>query len=156
MLPFRLIQVVEDWKVHTQSLSMRKRFLVLEGPSGVAKTAYAKSLWGSAGTLELNMAGSDDFCLRQFNPAIHKAIVWDEARPSVVSSQRKLFQCGPSWVDLGQSPTGAHVYRVWLNDAAMIVCSNKWTELVNGMKHSDAEWIRANQVHVTILSSLVA
>ena len=156
MLPFRLIQVVEDWKVHTESLSMRKRFLVLEGPSGVAKTAYAKSLWGSAGTLELNMAGSDDFCLRQFNPAIHKAIVWDEARPSVVSSQRKLFQCGPSWVDLGQSPTGAHVYRVWLNDAAMIVCSNKWTELVNGMKHSDAEWIRANQVHVTVLSSLVA
>ena len=156
MLPFRLIQVVEDWKVHTQSLSMRKRFLVLEGPSGVAKTAYAMSLWGSAGTLELNMAGSDDFCLRKFNPAIHKAIVWDEARPSLVSSQRKLFQCGPSWVDLGQSPTGAHVYRVWLNDAAMVVCSNKWTELLNDMKHGDAEWIRANQVHVTILSSLVA
>jgi hypothetical protein len=156
MLPFRLIQIVEDWKVHIESLRMRKCFLVLEGPSGVAKTAYANSLWGSASTLELNMAGSDDFCLRQFNPAIHKAIVWDEARPNVVSSQRKLFQCGPSWVDLGQSPTGAHVYRVWLNDSAMIVCSNKWTELVNGMKHSDAEWIRANQVHVMVLSSLVA
>jgi hypothetical protein len=156
LLPFRVVQIVEDWKVRSACLSMRKRFLVLEGPSGVAKTAYATSLWGSAATLELNMAGSDDFCLRKFNPAIHRAIVWDEARPSVVSSQRKLFQCGPSWVDLGQSPTGAHVYRVWLNDSAMIVCSNKWTELVNDMKHSDAEWIRANQVLVTVSTSLVA
>ena len=43
-----------------------------------------------------------------------------------------------------------------MNDAVMIVCSNKWTELVNDMKHSDAEWIRANQVHVTVLSSLIA
>ncbi len=94
MLPFRLIQIVEDWKVHIESLSLRKRFLVLEGPSGVAKTAYATSLWGSAATMELNMAGSDEFCLRTFDPVIHKAIVWDEARPSVVSSQRKLFQCG--------------------------------------------------------------
>jgi hypothetical protein len=156
LLPFRVVQIVEDWKVRSACLAMRKRFLVLEGPSGVAKTAYATSLWGSAATLELNMAGSDDFCLRKFNPAIHRAIVWDEARPSVVSSQRKLFQCGPSWVDLGQSPTGAHVYRVWLNDSAMIVCSNKWTELVNDMKHSDAEWIRANQVLVTVSTSLVA
>jgi hypothetical protein len=156
MLPFREVQMVEDWKVHISCINMRKKILVLEGPSGVAKTAYANSLWGSTATLELNMAGSDDFCLRQFDPAIHKAIVWDEARPTVVSSQRKLFQCGPSWVDLGQSPTGAHVYRVWLNDSAMIVCSNKWTELMNDMKHSDAEWIRANQVLVKISTSLVA
>jgi hypothetical protein len=156
MMPFRVMPIVENWKQKFTSLVMRKKFLVLEGPSGVAKTAYAMSLWGRNCTLELNMAGTDDFCLRQFNPAQHKAIVWDEARPSLVSSQRKLFQCGPSWVDLGQSPTGAHVYRVWLNDAVMIVCSNHWTDGLDNMKHSDAEWIRANQVHVVVKTTLVA
>jgi hypothetical protein len=156
MMPFRVMPTVENWKQKFTSLVMRKKFLVLEGPSGVAKTAYAMSLWGKHCTLELNMAGTDHFCLRNFNPAQHKAIVWDEARPSLVSSQRKLFQCGPSWVDLGQSPTGAHVYRVWLNDAVMIVCSNHWTDGLDNMKHSDAEWIRANQVHVVVTTSLVA
>jgi hypothetical protein len=156
LMPFRVMPIVEEWKRQSTVLAMRKKFLVLEGPSGVAKTAYAMSLWGSNFTLELNMAATDDFCLRAFNPSIHKAIVWDEARPSVVSSQRKLFQCGPAWVDLGQSPTGAHVYRVWLNDAVMIVCSNHWTEGLNNLKHSDAEWIRANQVHVLVSTTLVA
>ena len=48
LLPFRVVQIVEDWKVQSACLIMRKRFLVLEGPSGVAKTAYAHSLWGCA------------------------------------------------------------------------------------------------------------
>jgi hypothetical protein len=43
-----------------------------------------------------------------------------------------------------------------LNDAVMIVCSNRWTEGLNSLKHSDAEWIRANQVHVVVNTTLVA
>ena len=156
MKPFRQLPEVDAWLQESKAVSMRKKFLVLEGPSKVAKTAFAKSLFGAEATFELNMACGDSFDLRPFNPLVHKLILWDEASPLLVSKQRKLFQCPASEVDLGQSATGLYVYRVWVAEAVMVICTNKWSSVLDSMPSLDAQWIRDNQVHVLVDRSLVA
>ena len=156
LLAFRVVPEIEEWKqVHT-GLCMRKKFLVLEGPSGVGKTEYVKRLFGVDCTYEINMAASDDFCLRNFVPLKHRLLLWDEARPQTVLQQRKLFQCPAAWIDLGASPTGAFVYRVWVNDAVMVINSNKWSLELSKCYPEDIAWIQANQCLVSVQASLVS
>ena len=153
---FRPVAQVEEWKAAHGGVCMRKKFLVLQGPSGLGKTEFARRLLGDAAmTFEINMAGSNDFCLRNFVPLQHRLILWDEARPQLVLQQRKLFQCPAAWIDLGASPTGALVYRVWVNDCLMVICSNNWSWLVDQCQAADAAWICANQVLVQVTTSLV-
>ena len=121
------------------------------------KTEYAKRILGDpSSTFEINMAGGDCFDLRSFVPLQHRIILWDEASPSLVSNERRLFQCPPTWVALGGSATGMFSYKVWVNDALMCINSNKWTEELQRLPHGDAQWIMANQVLVQVTSSLVA
>jgi len=149
---FRRLPVVEDWlREASRPALRRKRFLVLQGDSGVGKSCYARSLLGASRTLELNCAGCRWPDLRGFRPELHRAVLFDEASPEMVCAQRKLFQCPPVLIDLGHSPTGQSGYRVWLNDAVLIVCSNGWREALAALpEESDRQWIEANQVFVMI------
>ena len=88
------------------------RFLVLDGPSGVGKTEYARSLCGTEPSLERKAAGNDHAHLRDSDPLLHKIILWDEASVHMVIAQRKFFQCPACWVGLGWSPRARNVYRV--------------------------------------------
>jgi hypothetical protein len=155
LLPFKVLPEVVKWKTEAEQPSYRKKTLVLEGPSGTNKTQYALSLYGVEYTMELNMADTDNFCLRGFRPMHHKAILWDEASPHLISKQRKLFQCPPTLVTLGQSSTGMLVYSVWVNDCVMIVCSNKWTSILEKMDPQDRDWVKANTTHIKVPESLI-
>ena len=53
-------------------------------------------------------------------------------------------------MQLGASPTGAHVYKVWLNDCVMIVGSNTLSEQLPQTPKADADSIVANQVVVKV------
>ena len=73
----------------------------------------------------------------------------------LVAENRKLFQCPAAMLTLGVSPTGRDAYRVWVNDAVMVIGSNRWSEELSAFKNlSDAEWIRDNITHVIITSKL--
>jgi hypothetical protein len=153
--PFRQLPVVQKWLQDVQQVSFRKKFLVLEGPSGLGKTEYAKRLFGQPSVcFEVNMAKNDEFELKTFKPKQHKMIFWDEASPSLVCNQRKLFQCPACWVQLGGSSTGCYSYKVWVNDACMVVSSNRWSEQVQRLPHLDAMWLLANQVLVPVTESM--
>ena len=154
MRPFPEIPKVVAWQRKFSGACTRKKFLVLEGASGLGKTEYARSLFGVERTLELNCAGSLSFCLREHEPLRHRCILWDEAQVQLVLQERKLFQCPACWVQLGASPTGSHVYKVWLNDTVMIVGSNSWTEQLERTPKQDADWIIANQVLVQVKEPL--
>jgi hypothetical protein len=154
---FVRIPAVDEWVAKYSGDCFRKKFLVLEGPSGLGKTEFAKRILGNANdTFEINCAGGDHFDLRGFVPLRHRLILWDEASPSLVSKERRLFQCPPAWISLGNSATGCHSYKVWCNDCLMVVNSNKWTSELSLLPHGDAQWIIANQVLVAVTSSLVA
>ena len=62
------LQQVQEWKkAATQPFQRRKKFLVLEGPSGLGKTEFIKDLFGLEKVLELNCGSCGDVVnLRQF------------------------------------------------------------------------------------------
>ena len=74
--------------------------------------------------------------------------------PRAKFGNRKLFQAPACWVDLGHSPTGRDVYRVFMADALIVVASNKWSHELHDLNATDREWIQANQAHVNITEPL--
>ena len=106
----------------------RKKILVLVGPTGTGKAEYVKALFGAQHVLELNAAGMLHPCLRQFNPDVHRCVLWDEAEAILIAQNRKLFQCPACFVELGFSPGGHLTYPVMVNKAVMVVCSTRWDE----------------------------
>ena len=153
---FRVVPEIEAWRAAACVPGQRrKKFLVLEGPSGVGKTEYCRAMFGPRCMLELNAAGLEKPpSLRGFQWEQHKLVLFDEASVKMVLGSRKLFQAPACWVDLGHSPTGRDVYRVFMADAVIVVASNKWSHEVHGLNGSDREWIQSNQVLVNITEPL--
>ena len=150
-LAWREIGVIETWKKeNTKPMMRRKKTLVLVGKTGTGKTEYVKALFGSQHVLELNAAGMLHPCLRQFNPDVHRCILWDEAEVALIAQNRKLFQCPAAFVELGFSPTGAFAYSVMVNKAVMVVCSNRWDEQLQLLDEGDRDWILGNSVIVHV------
>ena len=118
----------------------------------MGKTEFVKGLFGVDKTLELNCANCGvNPDLRSFEPDKHKCVLFDEGSVVMVSANRKLLQAPASWVDLGHSPTGRDVYRVFLNDAVLVSSTNKWSEQVNKLEsQSDGDWIEKTQVLVVV------
>ena len=152
-LAFHSFPAIDAWRRSAeQPLQRRKKFLILEGGSGLGKTEYARSMYGAPHTLELNCAScgkSPD--LRRHDALQHRCILFDEASPTMVLANRKLFQAPATWVDLGHSPTGRDVYRVFLNEAVLVVCSNGWSAQCEQLQlDDDKEWLQKNSVLVII------
>ena len=139
---FPLVPEIDAW-LHSAQVpeQTRKRFLVLTGPLRMGKTQYVRSLFDVGRVLELNCAGLKHVCLQEFRPSNHSCILWDECSPSLVAANRKLFQHPACWVDMGHSPTGQHVVKVWLNDAVSIIASNGWEDDLRRMPHGDSQWV---------------
>ena len=153
--PSKDIPAVSAWiQKYSRGYWMRKQFLVLDGASGLGKTAFVRSFFGGKATLELNCSDVQHVNLRDFEPLEHRAILWDEAPVKLILGQRKLFQCPPAWVDLGASATANYVYKVWVNDALMVICSNKWASQLAHLPTADHNWVAANQVYVHVTEPL--
>ena len=139
--------IVDAWLGEvTKPLQPRKRFLVLQGPSRTGKTEFVRSLFRLGALLELNCANLKDICLGGFDCLRHRAILWDEASASLVSNNRKVFQHPQCMVDLGHSPTGAHVSRYFLGNCCSVITTNKWHEDLQRLSASDQMWLKANMV----------
>ena len=72
----------------------------------------------------------------------------------MVLGYRRLFQAPNCQVVIGQSPTNQSCYPVYLNDTALVVCSNSWGMELTALPESDASWIRANMVFVQVTEKL--
>ena len=104
--------------------------------------------------LELSCAGVKHCCLQYFSTEQHRCIMWDECSPQLVSDNRKVFQHGACWVDVGHSPTGSHVLNLWMNDAVSVLISNKWKEELKKLTPSDADWVSENAVVFEVVRPL--
>ena len=109
---------------------------------------FAESLWGTKSTLIVQCQGLiDDLpSLRQLDRAQHTCVVFDEASPSQVLSNKAFFQAGRSPVELSQSKCGGFRYRVWPYQLALVCCSNKFPMTIREGLQSpeDEDWLRAN------------
>ena len=139
--------IVDAWLDEvTKPLQPRKKCLVLQGPSRRGKTEFVRGLFPLGTVLELNCANIKDICLDGFDCLQHRAILWDEACASLITKNRKVFQHPLCMVDLGHSPTGAHVKRYFLGNACSVITTNKWHEDVEKLPEGDQEWLAANMV----------
>ena len=132
----------------------RRKFLVLDGASRLGKTAYCMSLYGKHATLEVNCMGETSPALQGFRQEQHRCVLFDEAAPDMVLTNRKLFQCPNALVQMAQSKTGCHSYAVYLNDTLLVISSNHWGEALSRLPHSEAAWIEANQVLIRVTRPL--
>ena len=152
--PFKQLKpvqaLIEDLKVPRD----RRKFLVLDGPSKMGKTAYCMYLFGKDATLEINCMGETSPQMQMFRHNKHKCVLLDEAAPEMVLLNRKLFQAPNSMVQLAQSKTGCHSYSVYLNDALLVISSNHWVEALAQLKRSESAWLEANQVLIQVTRPL--
>ena len=147
---FRVLPQVMQWlRTYTVGVHNRKPILVLVGPSGVGKSAYIRSLFPPGAVLELNCSGLRAVHLSGFDNKKTQAIFWDELSVDMVLMNRKLFQHPATMIDLGQSPTAAHVKSYWVNAAVSCIASNKWFEELLSLTPGDRDWISANTVTVS-------
>ena len=145
-----VIRLMEDLEVPRD----RRKFLVLDGPSRMGKTAYCMSLYGKHATLEVNCMGESSPQLQSFRHHQHRCVLFDEAAPDLVLLNRKLFQSPNAMVQIAQSKTGCHSYSVYLNDALLVISSNHWSEALSRLPHSEAAWLEANQVLIRVTRPL--
>ena len=146
---FRTVDEVEAWDEQYSELLERYMFLVLEGPSMVGKTAFARSkCLRDMKVLEINCAAGGEPDLRGYRYGKHGLILCDEIEAPAVAAQRKLFQAGTACVQLGTSPTNIHVYTVFVHRVWIVCCSNNWTASMMQLPEDDRAWLRANSVHV--------
>ena len=130
----------------------RRRFLVLEGPSCVGKTEYARGLVPEAAqVLELNCANQREHLdLRDLVPGVHRMVLFDEADPELVLSNKKLVQGQACMIQLGVSATSRFSYSVFPWGIMMVVCSNTWSLRLRQLNCEDSHWLQTNSIHIFV------
>ena len=72
----------------------------------------------------------------------------------MVVTNKRLIQSPNCQVIIGLSPTNMNAYPVYLNDAALIICTNTWHHELSAMKDADAQWLRQNMVFIDVQGPL--
>ena len=152
--PFKRIRPVELLVADLEVPRERRKFLVLDGPSRTGKTQFIMSLFGRESTLEVNAADEESPALQTFDYKKHRCVLLDEAPPSMVLRNRKVFQCPNAMVTLGQSKTNCHSYSIYLNETLIAIASNEWQENVEALSRASRDWIEANQVYIKVTRPL--
>ena len=152
---WRSVRAVVDWHEQYKSEAFRYKFLVLDGPSKLGKTQFAKSFVESSDQLlELNCAAGQEPDLRGFRYGQHEVVLFDEIRARIVAQQRKLFQACAAEVQLGCSATNCHSYTVFLFRVKLVLCSNSWAGSMEELCEEDQAWLRENMVYVAVQEPL--
>ena len=129
----------------------RYGFLVLDGPSCMGKTQFARSLaQTSKGVLEISMAGSAKVDLKLYDPLVHEVLLFDECDPHTVLEKKKLFQAGGACISMQTSATNIMAFTVCVAQKKFVVCSNNWWSATLKLAWEDAEWLRANSFYVHV------
>jgi len=130
----------------------RRRFLVLEGPSCVGKTEYARGLVSDAAqVLELYCANQrEHLVVRGLVPGVHRMILFDEADPELILSSKRLVQGQACMIQLGVSATSRFSYSVFPWGIMMVVCSNTWSLRLRQLTCEDSHWLQTNSIHILV------
>ena len=113
----------------------------MRAASGVPKRRSSRSATGCASRAWLGTT-----------PRVHKAIVLDEPSRDLVNGSKVLLQASLEGTELYQSPTQRFTRWVWVYAVPIIICTNEW--LKDEDVDANAQWIRANSVHVRVTDYL--
>jgi len=152
--PFRRVAAVESWIAQYQQDRWRYAFLVLDGPSQMGKTAFARSRTPGGRAFLADCSACVEPDLRRFNKRDYDMIIYDEASCSLALRCKRLMQAPPDAVGLGSSPTNMHFYSVIVYKVPMIICSNKWQTDLEAQTADDKAWLLANSIVVRVTEPL--
>ena len=146
MRSFKTYTIFNEFLAQFDEHRGRYKFMVIEGESCTGKSYFVRWMMGDPNlVLETNCASTPEPDLREYCPLRHKAVLFDEASPDMVLRQKKLFQAPPCMVELGSSTTNCHCYKVLVYRQRLVICSNKWTQTIEGMTdEADRSWLRLN------------
>lgn len=146
--PWRRFPLVEVWLDQYRRPQPRFKFLVLDGPTRVGKTLFARALCREGEVLELNMAGGAMVDLRDYDVIKHELLLFDECTPAQVLQHKKLFQAGPSMIQMGTSMTNVYAFQVYVAGKKFVVSSNVWSQELRRQTVPDLEWLQENSILV--------
>ena len=155
MRPWKEYAMVNLWEAQYAQSRLRYGFLVLDGPSRMGKTQFARNLsQAPGGVLEINMAGCAKVDLRLYDPLVHDVLLFDECDPQAVLEHKKLFQAGGAGISMQTSATNMHAFSVCVSQKKIVVCSNNWWGSCMKLPWEDAEWLRANSYYLHVTSPM--
>lgn len=129
----------------------RYKFLVLDGPSQMGKTIFARTFAKTPQrVLEVNCASGKEPDLRAYRLRHHDVLFFDEIVPSQVLAQRKLFQACAAPVQLGSSATNCHSYSVFVWRKFLVLCSNNWNRDLDSCLSGDKDWLQKNSIVLSV------
>ena len=137
---------LERWKMQYDDYPTdRYMFLVLYGPSRTGKSRLARSLFGAASTLVVDIENAAHPNLKAYRRGVHKAILLDEMKsPSFLVHNKKVLQAHIDGAWLGDSPTQQYLYEVFLWRTPIIITTNNW--VLEHLPREDREWIGSNSI----------
>lgn len=149
-LPFKRYGAVSHWLTQYDFCLDRYKFLVLDGPSRLGKTAFMRSLTDPFSFCEINCSGGQSLDLRSYRVWQHTVVFFDEAKPSQVLSNKKMFQAGPLPVQLQTSMTNCFAYSIWLGGKKLCIAANDWALEMRSLNDSDRDWLASNSVYLAV------
>ena len=116
----------------------------------LGKTQYALSLAPAGRAMELNCASGKDPDLRGYDATKIDLILFDEMPAAAVLAQKKLMQCPPALVCLGNSATNAFTYHVWVHQKLFVISTNTWARDLARLAPADRNWLIVNSCLVEV------
>ena len=151
MRPFKTLPTVVEWQSERARLfgsATRFKFLVLNGDTRFGKTSFAKHVYGPDHSLVVPCQNVSEPYLKDLKDH-HKVIIFDEASPAMVVSNKALFQAGLDPVILSQSRCQDYAYSIWVYGLPMIVCTNDW-QVPGAVSSHDRKWLDGNSVCIDV------
>lgn len=145
MYAFKRYQLVTAWEAQYGHALFRYRCLVLDGPSKLGKTLFARSLCPSGfAVLEVTCGSGQEPDVRDFQHGQHGLVLFDEICPQQVLAVRKLFQASEAPVQMACSATNCYSYTVYMHRVRMVLCSNVWSRQCRSLPDHDRNWLDEN------------
>ena len=146
-----VLDFIRQHSVEAYARRARFQFLVVVGESNTGKTQFALSLYGPDRTYYTNVQNADEPNLKDFSRRQHRAIVFDEATPAFVVSNKVVFQANADGVRVQESR--CQQYSTWrfLYAVPMIVCTNAFD--LSTVSPSEARWLRMNMLLLNVGSN---
>jgi hypothetical protein len=137
---FRVIQVVEDWKVQYETVRARYQFLWLSGMSGLGKTMFAYTLGIN---VFLHSAGAN---WHDYDPVNHDLILFDDVydMEDYINKHKPIFQASRS-TTVNTSRTNCFAQVVDTAGKKLVICHND---------PPSQRWVVANCIHYAVTEPL--
>ena len=129
----------------------RYKFLVLDGPSRIGKSEFAKGLCSDPSKVQLvNCKSCPEPPLKGIHAGNTELLILDEGSPKMIADNRKVMQACGDFIHLGCSATNIHSYKVYLHRVKIVVTSNAFWEEMQALSEDARSWIQSNFVYLRL------